>query len=85
MPMLFEVPAERLAPVDDEIKAYVAHAQRLVGPRLVPTMLRMRAYSLRQMERLCAGQMNRWDLVARHRALAEACLKRAEELEPANE
>jgi hypothetical protein len=85
--MLFDVPDDQLAPtwLDDEIRAHSAWLRQVVGPRLVPTLLRQRADSHRQLERFCAGQMGRWDLVARHRALAEACLKRADELEPANE
>jgi hypothetical protein len=84
--MLFEEPDEPLAPtwVDDQIKASVAQTERLLGRRWVPTMLRLRAVGHRRLERFCA-EMGRWDLVARQRALAEACLKRADELEPANE
>jgi hypothetical protein len=71
--------------IDAEINASVAQTQRLLGRRLVPTMLRLRAATHRRMELACAGRLGRWDLVARHRALAEACLKRADELEPAND
>jgi hypothetical protein len=65
----------------EEIEAWAAAHERMLGRLASPVMLRLVAGNARRMAVFCADRMNRWDLALAWRAAATALNSRADAIE----